>query len=453
MMVLFFSCKKESYITSRDARLGISADTIKFDTVFTNTGSVTRSFIISNNNSQRLTLHSVKLSGGANSPFKININGMPNEANDIDIAANDSIYVFVSITVNPSNANLPFILSDSIAINYNGNTKYVQLRAYGQNAVFLNNAVITGNTTWSNSLPYVILGSIRVDNNATLTIPSGTKVFLHGNAPFIVDGTLIVSGTITNKVIFAGDRLDDPYNKLPSSWPGIYFRNNSKDNQIKFAVIKNAYDAIVVQQPSVNANPKLTLQQSIIDNAYDAGLLCINTYVQADNCLISNCGNNINIQLGGTYFFTNCTVAAYSNIYLAHSNPVLSLRDYAENAPPAYAALNANFTNCIFWGDESSVANEIITLKKGSNAFTVNLDHCLYKATNDPANVTLSSVIKNQDPSFDSIDATHLYYNFRITKNANAPGINKGIASIYTKDLDDNNRAVGITDIGCYEKQ
>jgi hypothetical protein len=195
------------------------------------------------------------------------------------------------------------------------------------------------------------------------------------------------------------------------------------------------------------------MHQSIIDNAFDAGLLCTNTYVQADNCLISNCGSNINIQLGGNYTFTNCTVATYSNIYLLHKNPVLALSDYLENSTPSTAALNASFINCIFWGDNGSVDNEVTINKQGSNTFNVSLDHCLYKAVNDPANVTLASVIKNQDPAFDSIDIDHNVYDFRITKNTAAPGIDKGTATIFPKDLDDKIRAVGLPDIGCYEKQ
>ena len=33
------------------------------------------------------------------------------------------------------------------------------------------------------------------------------------------------------------------------------------------------------------------------------------------------------------------------------------------------------------------------------------------------------------------------------------PGTNKGVATIFTKDLDDGNRNVGLPDLGCYEKQ
>ena len=78
--------------------------------------------------------------GGNASSFKININGMPtSEADNITIDANDSIYVFVSVTINPNTAKLPFIVSDSILISYNGNSKFVQLQAYGQNAHFFTN--------------------------------------------------------------------------------------------------------------------------------------------------------------------------------------------------------------------------------------------------------------------------------------------------------------------------
>jgi hypothetical protein len=129
------SCKKDSFITSAEARLTLTADSLKYDTVFTTTGSITKSFKIINENSQKLRLSKVKLMGGAASPYKININGSSStEENNIEIEANDSVYVFVSVTINPNAANLPFIVSDSILINYNGNTRFVQLQAmlYGR---------------------------------------------------------------------------------------------------------------------------------------------------------------------------------------------------------------------------------------------------------------------------------------------------------------------------------
>ena len=95
------SCKKDSFITSEFAQVNITADTLKYDTVFTTAGSITKSFKIINDNSQKLRLSKVKLMGGATSAYKMNINGLANtEVTDLDIEANDSIYVFVSVTVN-----------------------------------------------------------------------------------------------------------------------------------------------------------------------------------------------------------------------------------------------------------------------------------------------------------------------------------------------------------------
>jgi len=454
LLLLISSCKKDNFITTSDARLRITADSLKYDTVFTSTGSVTKSFKIINENNQKLRLSKVKLMGGTASAFKININGSAvSEETNIELAANDSIYVFVSVTVNPNAANLPFIISDSILINYNGNDRFVQLQAYGQNAVFLSNKVITGNITWTNALPYVILKSIRIDTTATLTIQPGCKIYSHADAPFIIDGTLIINGTKNNEVVFTGDRLDNDYKDLPASWPGIYFRGNSKNNVLKFAEIKNAYQAIVATSPSVNSNPKITLQQCIIDNAYDAGILVANTSLYANNSLISNCGSNIALIYGGDYNFTNCTVASYSNAYINHKNPVLTVNNFAtQGGATVTASLNAVFRNCIFWADASGFVNdEVVVNKQGSNSFAVLFDKNLYRVTTDPANSTLNANIKNQEPLFDSIDVTKRIYNFR-TNNIAAPGINKGATTPFTKDLDDNNRNNGLPDLGCYEK-
>jgi hypothetical protein len=77
----------------------------------------------------------------------------------------------------------------------------------------------------------------------------------------------------------------------------------------------------------------------------------------------------------------------------------------------------------------------------------------LYRNTTDPTNCTINQSIKNVNPSFDSVNNVTRFYDFRITKNSTAAGINKGTATSFLKDLDDNNRAVGLPDIGAYEKQ
>ncbi|MEJ7683488.1 MAG: hypothetical protein WKG06_37655 [Segetibacter sp.] len=118
-----------------------------------------------------------------------------------------------------------FIVQDSILVNYNGNSKYLQLQAFGQNANFFRNQRVTADSIWNNDLPFVILGGISVDSNVTLTINKGCKIYCHADAPFIVKGTLKVNGDVydSTRVIFRGDRLDPYYRDLPAAWPGIYF--------------------------------------------------------------------------------------------------------------------------------------------------------------------------------------------------------------------------------------
>jgi hypothetical protein len=447
---IFTSCKKDNFITSADARLSTSVDSLKFDTVFTTTGSITKSFKIFNNNEQKLLLSKIKLGGGATSAFKMNVNGIAaTELNNIEVAANDSIYVFVTVTVNPTAANLPFIISDSVLIDFNGKNVKVNLEAFGQNAIFIRNGLIISNVIFTNTLPYVILGGLQVVSTGSLTINAGTKIYCHADAPLIIDGTLICNGTKLQPIVFAGDRLDDPYNGFPASWPGIYFRSTSKDNVLQFTNVKNAYQAVVVDAPSLNANPKLILKQCIIDNALDAGLLFTDTKVVAENCLISNCGRAVDVGYGGNYSFTHCTIASYSNSYVLHKKPSVFLTD--ANGNNQTRPLNTLLQNCIIYGDAGFVQNEIQTTKVGGS-FTVNIDHCLYRAVTDPTNASINVSIKNIDPSFDSVDNSRRFYDFRITKNASAAGINKGVATSLLKDLDDKNRNVGFPDIGAYEK-
>lgn len=452
LVVLFLfafaiSCRKTSFIESADALVNTSADTLRFDTVFTTTGSVTRSFKIFNLNHQKLRLSNVKLMGAATSAFKLNVDGTAGvNFNNIEIEPNDSVYVFVSVAINQNSASLPYIVQDSILINYNGNNRYVQLEAFGQNANFLRNSRITRNTTWTNNdLPYVILGGVFVDSGAALTINKGCRIYVHADAPIIVNGSLKVNGEKfdSTRVVFRGDRLDEPYRDFPGSWPGIYFSPSSKDNVLNYAIIKNAYQGIITQLSYTNN--KVILNQCIIDNIYDAGILSIASSVKAVNCLISNCGSNIAIVGGGSYDFNYCTVVSYGNAYLAHKLPVLNISN--SNDQGQLNRLTAVFRNCIFWGEGGIVDNEIVIDKKVT-ASSINFENILYKNKEKLANATSS--ILNEPPQFDSIDVSKRYFDFHL--QTSSPAKDRGSLNAREPiDLDGNQRT-GLPDIGSYNK-
>lgn len=448
-----YACKKDSFTASADAHLSFSADTLSFDTVFTATGSVTRSFKIINPNDQKLRLSSIQLAGGPTSPFKMNVNGKAGTTvQDHVIHANDSMYIFVQVLVDPDDRTQPFILEDSIEVQYNGNKRWIQLRAFGQNAIFLKNHQVQTDTVWNSLLPIVVSGSVRVDSGVSLRILEGTRVFLHATAPFIVDGSLEVNGNPNAPVIFSGDRTDPEYKDLPASWPGIYFTATSRNNVLRSTIIKNAYQGIIMEQMPDDGMPKLVLSRSVITNIYDAGILAVNASIKADNSLIANCGSNLVFMLGGDYTFTNCTIATYGSFYLDHKNPVVQLSDHFEQAGSLFTAdLRALFINSIIWGDHGSVENEIWLSKKGVGAFEATFDHCIYKVKEPVAHATFQSSLLNSTPLFDSINVSRNIYDFRFRNHPESPAVKAGKPVPYRFDLDGHLR-VNPPDIGCYER-
>jgi len=450
--LLVASCTKNSFITSKDAAVVFSADTVFFDTVLVTTGSITQSVKVINTNSQKLRLTDIRLMGGAQSYFGINIDGSPGpEVDDIDLDAGDSLYIFVAVQINPNSANLPFIIQDSIQVAFNGNQQYIQLQAWGQNANFLRNQVLTGNTVWSSTLPYVIQGGLQIDTGAVLTISAGCRVYFHADAPLLVDGSLQVNGTDSNRVLFTGDRLDAPYNGYPGSWPGIYFRGASTNNLLQYAEIENGDESVVVSAPPAGSVPKVVLQQCIVNNSYDAGILGLDGSIQAVNCLISNCGQNLVLGGGGYYNFSQCTAAAYSNIYLVHTQPVLAVSDEIVDGAATYTgALQASFVNCIFWGNYGDVPDEVVVSQQTNNSFVAGFSNCLWKVQDAPVGVTAANMIVNQDPMFDSVNTAVNYFDFHL--QANSPAVGAGAAAGVLVDLDGKARPVNSPDLGCYQR-
>jgi hypothetical protein len=452
VMLFAASCSKDSFITSQDADLSLSDDSLAFDTLFTTTGSITHYFKVYNTNNQKLRISQIALRRGEASYFRINADGVNGPVvNNIEMEANDSIYVFVTVQIDPSKEDLPFIINDSIQITFNGNEKWVPLSAWGQNAVFLHNRIVTSDTTWSNKKPVVVTGGLLVAEGVKLTIQKGTRVYVHADAPLIVDGTLVAIGEKydSTKIVFRGDRLDQYYRDFPGAWPGIFFRESSRSNVMKHVIVRNAYQGLVAQAPATNGAPKLVLEESIVDNCYDAGILGVNTSIDATNCLISNCGKNVLLVEGGDYSFRHCTDVAVSNNYVAHKQPVLALTDFIkDNGQVTTADMNANFVNCIFWGSNGPVDDEVVVEREGSNVFNVDFTNCIWKIKNAPPEVTTSEMIGSDDPLFVKIESAKNEYDFHL--NEGSPAVNAGINAGVATDIEENQRQ-NIPDIGAYE--
>ena len=132
------SCRKDFFAESGPGQLSFSNDSILFDTVFTTIGSATKKFVVYNNNNNPVTIETIRLAQDNSSDvYRINVDGMPIEqSQNIKLAPNDSLFLFIEVTINPNNQNTPFLVNNQLEFTTNGKTQLIDLVAFGQNANF-----------------------------------------------------------------------------------------------------------------------------------------------------------------------------------------------------------------------------------------------------------------------------------------------------------------------------
>ncbi len=469
------SCRKINTLTNGGI-ITFSTDTLKFDTVFTKAGSFTNQILIYNPQNEAVVVSSVVMQNGAASYFHLNIDGRTgNTGTNIKIAPHDSIYVFATVNIDPNNVNSPFLITDALIATMNGKAFSVPFTAYGQNAHYIIDSILSKSDTWTTTLPYVIIWTgdttkprgLQINPGLTLNIPHGCRIFMHQTANIAVFGVLN-TGTPNNpdSVIFQGDRLDRAYFGYigyPGEWGGLYFDGSSHGSTMTNTIIKNcgngalglaAAAAIYVAYDTLGSitNPQVTLNNCTIENSYAYGIYSYHGTVAATNCNINTTGQQaLAILLGGNDSFTNCTFANYGTANVSHAAAgTVAILDYywdgVTGDPVYFANLNTVMRNCIVYG---SLDSEVVFDTTGSPAGTsarLLMDHCLLKmgTVREPF-VTFTDTIYNRDPLFKNTASG----DFHLT--AGSPAIGKGLwISAVTSDLDGTAR-VNTNDIGCYQ--
>lgn len=457
-----WSCKKDP-LSATGGSLRFSTDTLTFDTVFTEVGSFTLGIKIYNRENAAVTLSSVRMGGGAASPFRINVNGVPGpEVKDVEIAGGDSIYVYATVRINPDTADAPFIVSDSLVATLSNRQYAIPFLAYGQNAHYINGELLE-TQIWgaADKKPYVIVHSALVKENATLTIAPGTRVYMHADSRLIVQGRLLAEGTKQDSIIFQGDRLDRGYfgnRGYPGEWGGLYFDSRSNGSRLRHVILQNGGNSALGALPALiqvnpdsvqNGTPQLYLDKVILRNSIGYGILSFGGTISGNNTLIHSCGANALALLeGGKYEFNNCTFHLQGTYALRHiDQPAVVALNYFEFAQKQYRDrdLNADFRNCILWG---TLDNEVFLNKRPVAAYNVSLQNCLLKAK-DPAvyaSATPSNLLLNADPQFR--DAEKEDFHLQNTSPARGAGLPLIIPDVQT-DLDEVPRG-GQWDLGCY---
>ncbi|MFN5182421.1 MAG: choice-of-anchor Q domain-containing protein [Bacteroidota bacterium] len=464
VFIYFSSCKKDELILDSSAKLNFSQDSVLFDTVFTTVGSTTKYFRVYNNNNQRINISNIRLAKGESSPFRFNADGIYGKSiNNIEIDANDSIFVFVEVTVNPNLATTPLVIRDSLIFETNGNVQDVDLEAWGQDAYFHlpDNKIVfsTGSALyygiepciaqWTNDKPHVVYGYRVVDSTCMLNIDAGTKVYFHNNAGIWVYryGTLKVNGTQSQPVIFQGDRLEPEYADVPGQWDRIWINEGSTQNVINYAIIKNGFIGIQ-HEPLFDASAPLrvTVSNTIIQNMSGWGMFAIHGNIKGYNNLICNCGKNLLAVIdGGKYSFTHCT---FANFYTQadRTDPVIYINNH-DDVNGLVPLDSAYFGNCIFDGSEA----EEIAFDSIPGGFNFKFEGSMLKTTINMSGSRFVNSFQNKSNSY-SNPAGH---NFNILQNSWAQdhGV-PAVGNIYPLDLSGNSRtADAAPDIGAYEFQ
>lgn len=464
-ILVISSCKKDTIITDTNAKLSFSSDTVIFDTVFTTVGSVTKEIKVYNTYDQKIKISRIRLAGGTNSNYRINIDGIAaTDVSEIEIEPNDSIYIFVKVTVDPNNSNSPLVISDSILFETNGNLQQVQLVAWGQDAYyhtpdhffvnFPDYSIIDCDDIWLNDKPHVIYGYAVVDSGCTLTIKEGARIYLHKGGVLWVykDGTLKVQGTMGNPVTFQGDRLEQYYKDKPGQWGKIWLSAGSKNNEVNYAVIKNGYIGIHVDTTANSpTQPTLTLENTIIENMGAAALLAQGSWVVAKNCVFGNCAQYaVVLNIGGKYDFRHCTIGNYYSL-TTRQTPSLVLNNWYEdiyNVTHPRDLTNAYFGNCIIYG---SLSEELQKDSIAAALFNYTFDHCLVKTQTSTNYSRYVNCVINSDPAFKD------YTNNNYELNEGSAAIDKGLMSIANYlpfDILRHNRTNDAApDMGAYEKK
>ncbi|GHV03988.1 hypothetical protein FACS189416_1390 [Bacteroidia bacterium] len=409
----------KDYAVNPNLRLGFSVDTLSFDTVFTAVGSVTRQFMVYNTNKEALNIETIRLLQDTKSGFRINVDGRNGESfSNVRIAGNDSLYVFVEVTVDPADENQPFLLEDKLEFTFNGNRQSVVLQAFGQDVHLLKGGyVLTQDTVWPSDRPYLIYDSVTVDPGVTLTIEKGAILYMHDKAKWIVNGTLKAIGTLEEPVIFRGDRFDNltekiPYDRVPNQWDGLFFGTGSFDNEMEHTIVRNGRNGLTFAE-SLPEQTKIRITNSQITNMGDSLLTAVNCRIEAVNTEFSNASKSVVWLTGGTTRFIHCTLANYFVVNPGRKdNAMLTLSN------KSFPLSEASFDNCII--DGSHYGRELsIDLPEGAK-FSYRFNHCAIntKEVEDTAFVSVQFLqVSYSSPNYyKSIGTAEngLFYDFRL---------------------------------------
>jgi len=465
LLVWVSSCRKDVISNDPDIKLEFSADSVIFDTVFSSIGSATHRLMVYNRSSSKVKISSINLADGTDSDFRINVDGESDVTlKDIEIEGGDSLFVFLRVTIDPTDINNPFVVEDDLQFLTNSNSQKIKLVAWGQNAHYiLADTYNTGfppykvvvdslqTVHWTSDKPYVIYGYAVVDSYGKLIIDEGTQIYFHDKSGLLAysDAVLKVEGTIDNPVHFQGDRLEPEYNDLPGQWDRIWLMESTpgEDHEIRNAIIENGFIGIQAESFLHVTTNKLILENVIIRNMNGIGLFSRVYNITGGNTVVANCGAYcMAFTGGGNYNFIQSTLADYWQ-YGVRKTPALFLNNFLLDTldNPIPIPIHFEMGNSIVYGyNDDEFGTEMVEGADSSYFF----NHVLLKSSFDVSNENqFESVLTNENPLFLDYETN----DYRLDSLSPAVDIgSESISSQIPNDILGNPRG-NKPDMGAYE--
>ena len=473
LMTCLMGCREEQSFSSDPAfRLSFSTDTVSFDTLFTEVSSSTYSLLIYNRNKDGLRIASAHLSGGDDSPFRVNLDGLAGTSfSDLVVRGGDSLFVFVEVTVDPRGQDEPFEVCDSLLFSLeSGVTQQIQLRAYGQDATVLRGFVVDSDMRFTSHRPYLVYDSLRVEEGSVLYLDAGTRLYFHDGVEMQVYGSLEAVGTKESPIVFRGARTDHmfsylPYDRLSAQWGGITLHPSSFDNIFIHCDIHSGTYGLRAENLDMTRQ-KLTMQDSQIHNVDEDALqltLCAASFA---NSLFTNAGGHCVNLLGGQMTFMHCTMANFFP-WKSERGEAVNISNYVEEEQIVYPLLGVDFINSIITGSKDDELAGLV-IEKGDTAdysayAQFSFSHSLINSkgeARDPDTLRFSNIVWEHKDSaaygrtnFRTIDHDEFIYDFHLDSLSVARGIaSPEYIQKFPYDKDEQPRhGNGPIDAGCYQ--
>ena len=410
------ACIDDSYTTSASDVLTFSTDTVTFDTVVTQQGTVTKQFIVYNRAKKQVNISSIKVAGNPNGRFYINVDGVKGEEfHDVDIRGGDSIFVFVECKVNESNAEEPLAVKDSIIFVTNGVKQHVLLTAWGQDVVTIHGDTIREDLHLTADRPYVIYDTLVVAEDVTLTVDPGAQLLFHKGAMLRVYGRMLAVGTAEYPITLRGDRMDNvvgdiSFDIMPGQWGGVVFGYGSYDNEWAYVTMKSS--EIGMHCSSTDPDQRtLHLLNCVLRNSSTSVLTSLNAQIFAEGTEFSDCADGVVHFIGGNVRLVNCTLANYY-LFAAPSEPIVNV--WKSHATETVLPLEVYLDNCVIHGLAKDINAGVL------DDYEVYLRNCLLRSegTNDTRFI---NCVWAGDPKFYTVREDYIF-DYRLHNESDAIG-------------------------------